>query len=291
MEQVGSGVNKLVHRVLLTVAARAAGVVSRFRRAGRQEHIHQRRTAGFDEELARLTGELAHEIKNPLSTIKVNLQLSKEALDDIDLTDSQRVPWEQYRHNLASASRKITIIQKETERLEQILDGFLRYVHRPDLQLDIIDVNELVSDMIDFYSPQAYSHALTVRQSFAGKPLLCRVDSGALKQVLLNLFINAQQAMDKGGELMIRTAQRDERAMIQVNDTGRGIPLERLPTIFRPYCSFRSGGTGLGLATAKKIIEAHEGTISVHSELGRGTSFTVELPLAGTDADGHGETG
>jgi two-component system sensor histidine kinase HydH len=148
-----------------------------------------------------------------------------------------------------------------------------------------MDVNELVSDMIDFYSPQAYSHSLTVRHSFANEPLICRIDPGTLKQVLLNLFINAQQAMNKEGELMVRTDRRAGRAVIQVNDTGRGIPSERLPTIFRPYHSSRSGGTGLGLATAKKIIEAHEGTITVHSELGKGTSFTIQLPLASADSE------
>ena len=232
-----------------------------------------------DEELAQLVGELAHEIKNPLSTVKVNLQLAKEALDGVDLTEPSRVLWEQCRHSLAGASRKIAVVQKEADRLEQILDGFLRYVRRPDLQLVTVDLNELVSDMIDFYSPQAFSHALTVRQSFSDRPLLCRADPGALKQVLLNLFINSQQAMDKGGELMIRTARRAERAVIHVSDTGQGIPPERLPTIFQPYCSSRSGGTGLGLATAKKIIEAHGGAISVHSEVGKGTSFTIELPV------------
>ena len=159
-----------------------------------------------DEELTRLTGELAHEIKNPLSTIKVNLKLAEEALEDVDLSDPSRVLWDQSRQRLAGASRKIAVIQKETDRLEQILEGFLKYIRRPDLQLATVDLNELVSDMIDFYSPQAYSHSLTVRQSLANVPLTCRVDAGALKQVLLNLFINAQQAMDTGGELMIRTA-------------------------------------------------------------------------------------
>ena len=152
-----------------------------------------------------------------------------------------------------------------------------------------MDLNELVSDMIDFYSPQAYSHALTVRQSFCSQPLLCQVDPGALKQVLLNLFINAQQATDSSGELMIRTMRRPDRAVIQISDTGKGIPPEKLPTIFRPYSSSRSGGTGLGLATAKKIVEAHRGTICVHSEVGKGTSFTIELPLADT-APGTNET-
>jgi signal transduction histidine kinase len=237
-----------------------------------------------DEELTRLTGELAHEIKNPLSTIKVNLKLAEEALQDVDLSDPGRVLWDQSRQRLAGALRKIAIIQKETDRLEQILDGFLKYVRRPDLQLETVDLNELVGDMIDFYSPQAYSHSLTVRQSLAKMPLTCRVDPGAVKQVLLNLFINAQQAMDTGGDLMIRTARRGGCAVVQVNDTGRGIPPEKLATLFRPYQSSRSSGMGLGLATAKKIIEAHRGDIAVHSEVGKGTSFTISLPLAEEDA-------
>jgi signal transduction histidine kinase len=241
-----------------------------------------------DEELTKLVGELAHEIKNPLSTVKVNLQLAKEALDDVDLTEPSRVLWDQCRHSLAGAARKIAIVQKETDRLEQILDGFLKYVRHPDLQLATVDLNELVSDIIDFYSPQAFSHALTVRQGFSDGPLMCRADPGTLKQVLLNLFINSQQAMDKGGELMIRTARQGERAVIHVNDTGRGIPPERLAAIFQPYHSSRSGGTGLGLATAKKIVEAHGGTISVHSEVGKGTSFTIELPLADTGGEPGG---
>ena len=248
----------------------------------------QPRPADPVEELTKLTGELAHEIKNPLSTIKVNLQLAKESLDDVDLTEPGRVLWDQCRHGLAGASRKIAIIQKETDRLEQILDSFLKYVRRPDLQLATVDLNELVSDMVDFYSPQAYSRALTVRQGLCDEPLTCRADPGALKQVLLNLFINSQQAMDKGGELIIRTVRRTGRAVIQVSDTGKGIPPERLPAIFQPYCSWRSGGTGLGLATAKKIVEAHGGAISVHSEVGKGTSFTIELPLAGVRAEPGG---
>lgn len=238
------------------------------------------RATDREEELTKLTGELAHEIRNPLSTVKVNLQLAKEALEDVDLTDPSRVLWEPCRHNLAGAARKIAIIQKETDRLEQILDTFLQYVRRPDLQLATMDLNELVGDVADFYSPQAYSHALTVRQGYCEEPLPCQVDAGALKQVLLNLFINAQQAMDKEGELIIRTLRQADRAIIQISDTGKGIPPERLTTLFQPYRSFRSGGTGLGLATAKKIVEAHGGTISVHSEVGKGTAFTLDLPLA-----------
>ncbi len=269
-------------RAMLRVAgATVAALVCRMdksREASPQKSIDR------DEELTRLTGELAHEIKNPLSTIKVNLKLVEEALHDVDLSDPGRVLWDQCRHKLAGASRKIDIVQKETDRLEQILDGFLKYVRHPDLQLETVNLNELVGDMVDFYSPQAYSHSLTVRQGLIDAPLMCRVDAGALKQVLLNLFINAQQAMDTGGELMIHTARQGKYAVLVINDTGRGIAPERLPTLFRPYQSSRSSGTGLGLATAKKIIEAHKGRISVHSEPGRGTSFTIELPLAEMEA-------
>ncbi len=136
------------------VAAMLSGADLRRKRGRAQEPTDP------NEELTRLTGELAHEIRNPLSTVKINLQLAKEALDDVDLTEPGRVLWDQCRHGLAGATRKIAIVQKETERLEQIVDNFLRYVRRPDLQLALVNLNELVSDVVDFYSPQAYQPCL-----------------------------------------------------------------------------------------------------------------------------------
>ena len=161
---------------LRRVGAKAATPLSGTERGKRTDPA--REPTDPNGELAKLTGELAHEIKNPLSTIKVNLQLAKESLDDVDLAEPSRVLWDQCRHSLAGAARKIAVVQKETDRIEQILDGFLKYVRRPDLQLTTVDLNELVSDMVDFYSPQAYSHALTVRQSFSNDLLMCRADPG-----------------------------------------------------------------------------------------------------------------
>jgi two-component system sensor histidine kinase HydH len=221
------------------------------------------------EELGKLTGGLAHEIKNPLSTIKINLKLIGEDLEGSE-TDDPR---------FARALRKIAVIQKETDRLEQILEGFLRYIDRTEFQTARVDINELVGDMVDFYAPQAHSHSITIRQGLYGGPLMARVDSDRLKQVLLNLFINARQAMPGGGELIIRTSLENENAIIQISDTGSGIVPDKLPHIFDAYYSTRPHGSGLGLPTAKKIVEAHNGVINVDSEPGRGTSFTIKLPI------------
>jgi signal transduction histidine kinase len=239
----------------------------------KNEHLKQL------EELSKLTGELAHEIKNPLSTIKINLKLAAEELEDANLAASGKIDSEKNAQRFQRALRKIAIIQKETDRLEHILDGFLRYISRPELQLEPVNINELLSDMVDFYSPQAYSNSITIRLGLSNEPLVCKVDAGMLKQVVLNLFINALQAMNSGGELMIRTSKQKEKAVIQISDTGRGIAPDKLPDLFKPYCSFRPSGTGLGLATAKRIVELHKGTITVDSEPGKGTLFTIKLPL------------
>jgi signal transduction histidine kinase len=239
----------------------------------KNEHLNQL------EELSKLTGTLAHEIKNPLSTIKVNLKLISEDLESSNSAEPDKIGPEKDDKRVARALRKIAVIQKETDRLEQILDGFLRYVGKTELQLTDVDINELISDMVDFYSPQAYSRSITVRHSLYKEPLVCKVDPGMLKQVILNLFINAQQAMSEGGELMIRTDRQKKDAVIQISDTGSGIAPDRLPRLFDAYHSSRPQGTGLGLATAQKIVHAHNGTIAVASELGKRTSFTIKLPL------------
>jgi signal transduction histidine kinase len=231
------------------------------------------------EVLSKLTGQLAHEIKNPLSTIKVNLKLITEELNELNSVGSVSGSQGSTGQGLTRALRKIAVIQKETDRLEQILDSFLRYLDRDELRLASVDVNELISDMIDFFTPQAYSSSVTIRQSLYDKPLICRLDADMLKQVILNLFINAQQAMAKGGDLMVRTSQQGKHTVIQISDTGDGITSEELPHIFDAYYSSRPQGRGLGLPTAKKIVESHGGKIEVDSVPGKGTSFSIKLPI------------
>jgi signal transduction histidine kinase len=258
---------------LLTVAALLFRKSIAGTKGDRNSHLAQL------EELSKLTGGLAHEIKNPLSTVKINLKLTREDLEDSVRAESGKIAADKNGTKLKRAIRKLAVVQKETDRVEQILDSFLRYVDRTELQLATIDINELVSDMIDFYSPQAHSHSVTIHQGLHNEPLVCKIDPDMLKQVILNLFINAQQAMSSGGDLMIRTDRQQQDALIQISDTGAGITPEKLSHIFDAYYTSRPQGSGLGLPTAKKIVEAHKGSISVNSEPGKGTSFDIRLPL------------
>ena len=218
------------------------------------------------EELGKLTGGLAHEIKNPLSTVKVNLKLIAEEAPPAH-EDSPR--W----------LRRIAVVQKETDRLAQILDDFLRYIGKFELQTNPVDVNELIGEMVDFYAPQGRTNNVTLRLGLAEAPLVCEIDRDMVKQLILNLFINATQAMPGGGELIIRMRMLRKNAVIEISDTGCGIKPDEIDKIFDAYYTSKPGGSGLGLPIARKIAQAHNGSISVNSQPGKGTSFTVSLPL------------
>jgi signal transduction histidine kinase len=224
------------------------------------------------EGLGRLLGVIAHEIKNPLSTIKVNLRLVDEEL--------QAGPAGDIDQRLARARRKLAVIDKEASRLEQILDSFLRYADHTQPRLLAADLHPIIDDIIDFYLPQAAVHSITLRKFLHKEPLVCLIDAGMLKQALLNLLINSQQAIVGHGEVMVRTTSDGQYAQIQISDTGKGIPAEQLSHLFEPYQSSRPDGAGLGLAIVKKIIDAHKGIITVVSETGKGTAFTIKLLLA-----------
>lgn len=240
--------------IVMLYRKRASGI-------GRQHSINQQQL----EELSRLTGGLAHEIKNPLSTIKVNLKLITEEIPSADVESARWV-------------KKIAVVQKETDRLAQILDEFRRYTDKSELSAAPADINDLISEMVDFYWPQAQAHNITIHTGLSKQAIICNIDKDMVKQVILNLFINAANAMCDGGELIVRTDMRDGKATIEISDTGCGIEAEKLDKIFHAYYSTMPGGSGLGLPTAAKIIEAHNGTIAVNSEPGKGTSFTITLP-------------
>ncbi|MBX3374114.1 MAG: hypothetical protein KF817_09780 [Phycisphaeraceae bacterium] len=227
-------------------------------------------------ELGTMTGGLAHEIKNPLSTVLLNGDLLREGLDDADMPAAQR---DRLRKRLDSLLR-------EVERLRGILTDFLRFAGRIRLDPQVQDVGVLIEELCDFFLPQCTQAGVTLRCDPPGTPAVAAVDAALLKQAILNLMINALQAMSgapadgAARSLTVSVGPSPDGVRLRICDTGPGIPPERLPEIFRPYVSFRSGGTGLGLPTARRIIEEHGGRIEVHSEPGRGCEFIVTLPPA-----------
>ncbi|NQU76247.1 MAG: hypothetical protein HQ546_08060, partial [Planctomycetes bacterium] len=172
-------------------------------------------------ELGTLTGGLAHEIKNPLSTIKINLQLLSEDLDNPTAGESQK-RW----------LRRLEAVREEVTRLQEVLEDFLRFAGKHELEPICVDLRRIISDLTDFFAPQAQRAGVRVRLSTPSRPLPVRIDVDLFKQAMLNLMINAQQAMSEGGELIIRADRDASKIRIEVIDTGPGMLPDVVEKIF-----------------------------------------------------------
>ena len=230
-----------------------------------REATNERLKAQYSE-IAQLAGGLAHEIRNPLSTMQLNLDLLAE---DFAGTESQRD---------RRALQKIERVRKESQRLQNILEDFLRFVRVQKLRLAPSDLNEVVDVLRDFHEGQASVQGVVIRTHYDRSlpPILLEVE--LFKQALLNLTLNALHAMPDGGELILTTRSDGDWAVLDVTDTGCGIPFDQQAQVFDAFFSTRPGGSGLGLPTVRRIVEAHGGTIGLESEPGRGTMFTIRLP-------------
>jgi len=217
-------------------------------------------------ELAALAGGLAHEIKNPLSTIRLNMELLAE-----DFADS---PSQRDRRALA----KIQLVQTECLRLENLLNDFLRFARLGQMNLEPADLNAEVTRALDFFQAKADESKIDVMRYLDPELPTVQLDRETFQAALLNLILNAQQAMPEGGQLVIRTHEIPGGVVLDLIDTGCGIEAEVERKMFEAFYSTKAGGSGLGLPTAKRIIEAHAGKIFVESEAGRGTKFTIVLP-------------
>jgi two-component system sensor histidine kinase HydH len=224
-------------------------------------------------ELAELAGGFIHEIKNHLGTLGLNLQLLAEDFEQPQSPRERR------------ALERVRRLQGDCERLVDVSNDFLRFARVRDLHRTPVDLAEVVDEMVDFFGPMARAHQVRIKSYVPANLPPLALDRDLFKQALLNLLLNAQQAMPSGGELTIQAtpagstnSDHQEGVILTVIDTGKGMEPEVLEKAFQPFFSSREGGSGLGLPTTRKIIEAHGGQIDVQSEVGRGTKFTLFLP-------------
>jgi len=237
------------------------------------QHRHLREVKALEAEMERgerlatvgnLAAAVAHEIRNPLNAISMGIQRLR--------VEFEPVPREEYL-------RMVDLIQAEVRRLNTIVEEFLSLARPMTLKPEPIDVAALLDEVLGLVETQARGAGIAVVREIAdGLPML-HADRDRVKQVLLNLVLNAIQAMPSGGTLEIGAAPRGRSLIVTVTDTGGGIAPEVLPKLFEPYVTTKAKGLGLGLAIAKRIVEAHGGTIEADSQLGLRTRFRFALPL------------
>jgi two-component system sensor histidine kinase HydH len=228
-----------------------------------REQIRTRQLA----RLGALFAGFAHEIRNPLSTIGLNLQLVQEDFGAVETPRDKRV------------HKRLTVVEAEVARLQSILEDFLDYVRVPKLELESVALNPRLQDLVDFMIPEMDAKGVSLR-FFADTAVgVVDVDPDLFRAVIDNLLRNALDACGRGDQVMLSTRAAGADVVVQVTDTGAGMTAEVVRQAFDPYFSTKKSGTGLGLPAARRSIELHGGTIDVSSEEGRGTQFTIRLPI------------
>ena len=219
--------------------------------------------------LGRLTSGVTHEVKNPLNAMRIHLELLRARLAQA----GQPAPPE--------IAENIDVIAHEIQRLDRVVQGFLRFVRPQDLRLAPVDINAVLSDVARVARPEAARAGVEiVLEPGRGLPRVT-ADSGLIAQASANLVSNAIQAMPGGGTLVVASRRAAPGGVeIRVADQGMGIPPENLEKIFRLYYTTKAGGSGIGLAMVYRIVQMHDGRVDVESTVGKGTTVTLTLPAA-----------
>jgi len=218
-------------------------------------------------EMAQLAGALAHEIKNPLSVIRMNVDLLAEDHEGTEPPDQRRT------------LDKIKILQAQCERLQNLLDDFLKFARLRNLELRAGDLNTQIGRVLDMFAPQAKSQDIDIIRYLDADLPSVKLEEQTLGAALTNLVKNALEAMPEGGRLEVRTRLCRKGVALDLIDTGCGMDSDALLHMFDAFYTTKYGGSGLGLPTVKKVIAAHHGTIDVQSELGLGSRITLEFPV------------
>jgi signal transduction histidine kinase len=217
--------------------------------------------------IGRLASAIAHEIRNPLNYINLTLDHLRTSLAP---SDPQK---------RASVERLTGQLKKEVQRINTRITEFLKYTRPPSLDMKPLDLRETLRDALSMVEMQAAEGGVETRFVEDGDAPHVLGDREALRSLFTNLIINGMQAMEgRGGRLTVRLTSSNGHARVTITDTGAGIEPEHMDKIFEPYFSTKETGTGLGLAIVRRVVERHDGSISVESLPDGGTTFTVELP-------------
>lgn len=246
--------------------------------------------------LGRLTAGIAHEVKNPLNAMIIHLELLRTKIRNAaqspqpqavaaagtgTLGLSGGAPEAALPPAAQSALEHVEVIENEIRRLDGVVQGFLKFTRPEDLRLAPVKVSELLAAIQPIVEPEARKSGVKVSMDCSPGMPPVNGDAGMLRQVFLNLAINACQAMPQGGSLRISCAKgAHQRIEVRVEDTGLGIAKEHLSKIFDLYFTTKDHGTGIGLSMVYRIVQLHDGDIEVESTQGRGTTFRVLLPQA-----------
>ena len=237
-----------------------------------REKSEKKREESFAS-LTALTAGVAHELKNPLGSMSIYLQLMERQLqkpDSFEDVDSCR----------ASLIAKIKVLKGEVERLNDIVVDFLSTVRPRNASLQEEDLNQIIKDAVEIMIPDLEQHNIQLKLELEENLPYIMLDRGFMRQVLTNLISNAKDAMKEteGGFLTISTEKNSDYVILSVTDTGTGIKPENLTKIFDPYFTTKKSGTGIGLTLVYKIIRGMGGDIGVNSRQGTGTTFRITLP-------------
>jgi signal transduction histidine kinase len=249
--------------------ASGGGMIIRLRdpEATRQIGKHLQ-TADRLSAISRLTGGVAHEVKNPLNAMLMHVELAKMKLS----------------HGDYDLEPQMDVISSEILRLDRVVKTFLDFTRPVELYAADTNLQSLVQEIADLARPQAAASGIELTLHQSDEPTTVTVDPDLLKQAILNIVVNAIDAMSDsgkpGGILRIETIVKSNSAEIRVSDTGPGIPPELREKIYNLYFTTKERGSGIGLAMTFQIVQLHDGTIEVATEMGKGTSFTIRLPIA-----------
>ncbi len=217
--------------------------------------------------LSRLLARLAHEIRNPLSSLDIHVQLLEEDLGALAPQMSEQL------------TARLEIIHGELHRLETIVGNFLRLAGPSALDVEQVEVSKIVTHVCELLRPEAAAREIIISPHAQEALPEIAADPVRLTQALMNLVINAMQAVDRKGRIEVSAALADGGVCLTVRDDGPGIPAEKLASIFDPYFTTKPEGSGLGLWIAQQIVTAHGGRLQVLNAPDRGAIFTILLPL------------